>query len=298
VSTPPRTLLRNDVELLAVVFFWGFNFVAVKVGLSEIAPLAYNAVRFFCAALILLSLTRLREGPIVIQRGDRGRLILLGFLGHAVYQICFIEGLSRTTASSAALIFGSTPMVVAMMSRLAGHERFGWRAAAGVLLGFLGIYFVVAGGGGWRAATLEGGIAGNLMIFAAVLCWSTYTVLARELLRRYSPLRVTATALGIGALILIPVAVPQTLRQNWSAVSPVAWGGLIYSFLFALVISYVLWYRSVKRVGNLRTAVYSNLVPVVGTLFGVWLLGDRLTPWLGLGAACILTGIILTRLRG
>ena len=79
--------------------------------------------------------------------------------------------------------------------------------------------------------------------------------------------------------------------------SSVAWAGLVYSFLFALVISYILWYRSVKKVGNLRTAVYSNLVPVFGTLFGVWLLGDRLTPGLGLGAACILLGIVLTRLR-
>ena len=91
MSTPHRTLLRNDVELLAVVFLWGFNFVAVKVGLNEIAPLAYNAVRFFCAALILLSPGAVRgltdahgavipsTGPLratdvalhVLSRGDR-----------------------------------------------------------------------------------------------------------------------------------------------------------------------------------------------------------------------------------
>ena len=59
----------------------------------------------------------------------------------------------------------------------------------------------------------------------------------------------------------------------------------------------MLWYRSVKKVGNLRTAVYSNLVPVFGTLFGVLLLGERLTAGLGMGAACILGGIVLTRVN-
>lgn len=292
-----RGLLRNDFELGAVVLFWGFNFVAIKVGLREVEPLAYNAVRFVCAASILLLLARIREGTLAIERRDLGRLVLLGFLGHAVYQVCFIEGLARTTASSAAIIFGSTPVVVGLLSRLAGHERIGPLGFSGALLGFFGIYLIAGGGDAAVDFRADGSVLGNVLIVGAVLCWSTYTVMARKLLQRYSPLRVTAITLAIGALLLVPAALPQTLRQDWGSVSAVAWAGIVYSFLFALVISYVLWYRSVKQVGNLRTAVYSNLVPVFGTLFGVLLLGDHLTAGLGMGAACILGGIILTRLN-
>jgi O-acetylserine/cysteine efflux transporter len=291
-----RGLLRNDLELGAVVLFWGFNFVVVKVGLREVEPLAYNAVRFVCASSILLILARYLEGTLAIRREDRVRFILLGFLGHAVYQICFIEGLARTTASSAAIIFGSTPVLVGLLSRLAGHERIGLLGFSGVLLGFFGIYIIVEGGDGGPSSAAGGDIVGNMLIVGAVFCWSSYTVLARDLLRRYSPLRTTAITLAIGTAFLVPAALPQTLRQDWGGISTIAWAGIVYSFLFALVISYVLWYRSVKKVGNLRTAVYSNLVPVFGTLFGVLLLGDRLTTGLGLGAACILVGIILTRL--
>jgi len=96
---------------------------------------------------------------------------------------------------------------------------------------------------------------------------------------------------------MIPPALPDLARQDWGAVSPLTWAGAAYSFIFALVISYIFWYRSVKEVGNLRTAVYSNLVPVFGTLFGVWILGERLTSGVAFGGACILTGILLTRLR-
>lgn len=289
--------LRNDLELGAVVLFWGFNFVAIKAGLREVEPLAYNAVRFVCAAIILLVLARGLEGTLAVRREDLGRIVLLGFLGHAVYQMCFIEGLARTTASSAAIIFGSTPVVVGLLSRLAGHERIGPLGFSGALLGFFGIYVIVRGSDTGSLTSSGGGLLGNILIVGAMLCWSTYTVLARDLLRRYSPLRITAITLAIGTLLLVPAALPQALRQDWGRVSAVAWAGIVYSFLFALVISYVLWYRSVKQVGNIRTAVYSNLVPVFGTLFGVLLLDDRLTAGLGLGAACILGGIVLTRLN-
>ena len=288
---------RNDLELLSVVLFWAFNLPVVKVGLREVEPLAYNIVRFLCASAVLLFLTRLLEGGLAVGKADLGRLLLLGLLGHTVYQICFIEGLARTTASSTALLFGCTPVVVALMSALAGHERIGAAGAAGALLGFYGVYLIVGGKGGMQGEPAGGTFAGNLLIVCAVLCWSSYTVLARGMLQRYSPLRVTALSLASGTLMLIPPAAPSLVRQDWRAVSLLTWAGLVYSFLFALVVSYVLWYRSVKKVGNLKTAVYSNLVPVFGTISGVWFLGERLTPGLWLGAACILSGIVLTRLR-
>ncbi len=292
-----KSSFRNDAELVSVVLFWAFNLPVVKVGLREVEPLAYNIVRFLCASVVLLALTHFMEGGLTVRRADLGRLLLLGVVGHTIYQICFIEGLARTTASSTALLFGCTPVVVALMSRLAGHERIGPAGAVGALLGFYGVYLIVGGAKGMQGEPGSGTIAGNLLIVCAVLCWSAYTVLAQAMLERYSPLRVTALSLASGTVMLIPLAAPSFLRQDWSAVSLATWAGLGYSFLFALVVSYVLWYRSVKKVGNLRTAVYSNLVPVFGTLFGVWFLGERLTPGLWLGASCILSGILLTRLR-
>lgn len=299
--------MRNDLELFAIVLIWGFNVTVVKVGLGEMEPLAYNLVRFLGASTVLLGVAWRLEGTLAVRREDLGRLILLGVVGHTIYQICFIEGLARTTASSASILFGSSPVVIGLMSRLAGHERIRPAGAAGALLGFYGVYLIVAGGAGAAGAPADGAtpggppaagaMAGNLLIVVAVVCWGAYTVLARGLLQRYSPLKVTALTLALGTPMLIPPAVPQMLRQDWGAISALTWAGLVFSLLFALVIAYVVWYRSVRLVGNLRTAIYSNLVPVFGTLFGVWLLHDRLNAGLALGAACILGGIVMTRLR-
>lgn len=295
-----RFVLRNDLEVLAAVLFWAFNVTVVKVGLRTIDPLAFNLVRFVCASGLLLVVARVREGTLQVERRDRGRLILAGLIGHAIYQICFIEGVARTTASSASLLFGASPVVIALVSRLAGHERIHLAGAAGALLGFYGVFLIVGGAGVAAGASGIPGsqIVGDLLIVVAVLCWAIYTVLSRALLRVYSPLRLTALSMTVGTLILIPLSIPAAVRQDWASVSPLSWAGLTYSLLFALVISYVIWYRSVKKIGAMRTSIYSNLVPVFGTLFGVWLLDERLTAGLGFGAACILGGIVLTRLQG
>jgi len=293
-----RALGRNDVELMLVVVFWAFNVSVVKVCLREMQPLAFNILRFVGAAVILLVLTRWLEGSFRVERKDIARVVMLGVVGHTLYQLCFVLGLARTTASSTALIFGSSPVVIAILSRLAGHERLGLTDAAGALLAFYGVYLIVQGHGGapvpvQRVSTIEG----NLLIIGAVLCWSIYTVMARDLLHRYSALKVTALTLTLGTVLMAPPSIPDLIRQDWGAVSLRTWAGLVFSFVFAVVIAYVFWYRSVKKVGNLRTAIYTNLVPVFGTLFGVWLLGEPLTRGLWLGGACILAGIVLTRLK-
>jgi drug/metabolite transporter (DMT)-like permease len=292
-----RWLLAHDLELLLVVLFWGFNVTVVKHCLEDMEPLAFNIVRFALAAVTLMALTLWWDGAPRLDRREARRLLLLGLLGHALYQIAFVLGLDRTTASSTALIFGSTPVVVGIMVRAAGHERVGWAGAGGTLLAFGGVALIVRAGSGAEgaAAPLEGAWVGNLLVMASVIFWSAYTVLSRDLLRRHSPLRVTALSLSVGAILMLPVSLPSLSRQDWGAMRGLTWAGILYSFVFALVISYILWYRSVRAVGNLRTALYSNLVPVSGALFGVWLLGERLSAGVGVGALLILGGILLSR---
>ena len=293
-----RRRLTNDLELMAVVFFWAFNITVVKLSLREMGPLAFNILRFAGATILLLALTRWFEGSLRIERRDMPRMVLLGLVGHTGYQLCFILGLERTTASATALIFGSTPIVIGLLSRLAGHERIALSSAAGALLAFTGVYLIGRAGPAEALGAAAGAVAlGNALVMAAVVWWALYTVLSKRLLERYTPLRVTAVSLSIGTLFLIPPAIPDLAAQDWSAVSPRTWLGLAYSLVFALVVSYVIWYRSVKKVGSLRTAIYSNMVPVVGALSGFYFLGERVTTGLGLGGACILGGIVLTRLR-
>jgi len=285
----------NDLGLLGVVVIWGLNLTIVKVALRDVLPLAFNGVRFALATLTLLFLLRRFGESYRMSRNDSLRLVGLGLLGHTAYQIFFIEGVAATTASHAALIFGITPVLVAILSLVLGHEQVTGASWAGAALAFGGEYLIIAG-----KAPSEGpspSPRGDLLVLAAAICWCFYTVLARPLLARHSPLKVTAISMSWGFLGMLPFCVPSMARQDWKNVNAKDWAATAYSFLFALVLSYILWYRSVHKVGNVRTAVYSNLVPVTGTLAGWIFLGERLYPTLGLGAAAIFAGIALTRMQ-
>jgi drug/metabolite transporter (DMT)-like permease len=125
--------------------------------------------------------------------------------------------------------------------------------------------------------------------------WAIYTTGSKPLLARWSPLKLTALSMLAGTIPLVLISLPELLGQDWGAMSAGAWGGLLYSAVFAVVVAYIIWYTSVQRVGNARTAIYSNLLPVVAVLVGWLVLGDRLTLLQTAGAAVVLAGLIVTR---
>ena len=103
------------------------------------------------------------------------------------------------------------------------------------------------------------------MLGAAVL-WSGYTVWGSAPVTRYGPLRMTAWSLWIATPAIVLMGLPSLADTQWSEVSVGAWAGVVYAGVLSIAVAYVLWYRGVQQLGNSRTAVYSNLVPVFGAL--------------------------------
>src|SRR3982750_1732943 len=102
----------TDFLMLAVACIWGANFTFVKYGTRVLPPLAFNGVRVALAALALGGIALLRRGPRPATH-DLVALLAIGMLGNGVYQILFVEGISRTRASDAALVISAGPAFVA-----------------------------------------------------------------------------------------------------------------------------------------------------------------------------------------
>jgi len=284
----------NDFLMLFVVTIWGLNLSLVKIALSEIPPLAYNGIRLLLAAAVLLVWLLKKEKNLRLRRQDLPRIILLSFSAYALYQYLFITGIHLTTASNTAVIFGSTPIMISLLSSFFKHERIGPLGWLGIVLGFAGIYLVISGrAGGFSLSRLTW--KGDLLLFAAVFLWAHYSVSARPFLKIYSPLKFTALTMGMGALMFFPASIPQLLKLPYASISLKAWLCLLYSGVIALSLTLVLWFFSVRQVGNSQTAVYSNLQPILAILFAYFLLGERATPLLLLGAAIVFIGIYFTR---
>jgi drug/metabolite transporter (DMT)-like permease len=276
-----------------MVVIWGANFSVIKFILDEFPQISFNALRLALSAVVFLLAIRLKAGhDRPLTRADWQRLVALGLIGHFCYQLAFVAGVARTSASNSALIFGATPIAVALMSSLAGHERVPAVRWIGAALSMLGIYIVVRRQATWSGQTL----AGDALVFAGMLCWSLYSVLAQPLLRRHSPLVVTGYSMVIGAALYISLAVPSLVSTDWRAISLASWVLTILSSLLALSFAYMIWYTAVQRIGSSRTAVYSNLTPIVAMIVAATWLDEPVGGAQIVGAATILGGVFITRL--
>ena len=284
---------RLDLLLLLMVGIWGANFSAIKLALRDFPEVSFNAMRLvLAAAVFLVAILRLERQPTLTRR-DRATLVGLALVGTVLYQLFFLAGIARTSVANSALMFGCTPVAVAVMSSIAGHERLTVARWAGAALSLAGIYALV----GHRAELSAATFIGDLLVFCGMLCWSLYSVAAQPLLKRHAPLVVTGWAMVIGAVLYGVVAIPALIRTDWGRISALSWVLMTASSLLALALSYMIWYTAVQRIGSARTSVYSNLTPIVAMIVAAVWLGERISGQQVLGAGLILSGIAVTKLN-
>ncbi|MBN1939520.1 MAG: DMT family transporter, partial [Candidatus Aminicenantes bacterium] len=182
---------------------------------------------------------------------------------------------------------------VALLGVLFRVEKIHWAAWMGILVSLAGLYLVIASGEGLRFSSR--GAKGDLMILSGTVLWSLYTVFSKGFLDRLSPLKFTTITVFFGAMTYLPFSLGEIVAIPWSRVSWGAWGGLAFSAVFSLVLGYLVWYSSVQRVGNARTAIYSNLTPFVTAVFASLFLGETLGARKIIGGVIILAGVYLAR---
>jgi len=295
-ATEPFPRFRANIALLVMALIWAINFSVAKDALTRIPPLAFNALRFPLAALVV-TFTFWRQGGFRLPaREDRVRLVALGVLGNLIYQLFFVFGLSRSRAGTASLILAGTPMVIALIGAVSGRERVTQRVWWGIIATVIGIALVVA-----RVTPRpEAGNTrlGALLMFAATISWSVYSVWSRDLIRRYGSLPVTAWTLWPGTLAILFAGAPALARLDLSALGPRDWIAVVYAGALSIGVAYMLWSYGVRHLGATRTSTYANVTPVLALLAAWLFLADRPTTGQIAGALIIVGGVSLAQSRG
>jgi len=285
-----KTSAWVELSLLLTVFFFGTNFVAVKLVVEVVPPFLFAAVRFTFAGLLLFLLLRLTEPESRLRRGDLLPIFGLGVIGITFTQSVFTVGVSLTTAANTALIYSTAPVWGMLLGFFLALERPRLSGVAGVVLCLIGVGTVVYGG-----LELSGtSLLGDILILAAAICWGSYTMLSIGLLRRYSPLAVAAYPMVLGGLAAFPLVLLD-FRVDVASMSGTVWFAALYSTLCSSAFGFAAWQQGVSRVGANRVLVYQYLVAITGVTAGVILLGESFGPQQILGAAVVLAGVYLAR---
>lgn len=278
--------------LLATILLWALNLSVTKYILSHgLGPLPYATVRYALAAAVFVVLTLVAERTL---RVERRHLPLLGVATAMLFlnQLSFVFAVDLTTASTIGLVLGAIPVFAGLLGLALGTEpptrRF-WLAAS---LSAVGVGLVAAGSGGELGHDLGGIVLG----LCTAATWAAYSVAVAPLMGTYSPSRASAIVLPAAWVGLLLVGLPQTADQEWDLGWEI-WALLVFATIGPLVVTNVLWFRSIHRIGANKATLAANLQPFVAAVLAVVLLSEPLS-WLQVaGGVLIAVGILAVRRR-
>ena len=258
--------MRAHLALLAASLIWGLSYLATKTALRDLGPFEIAAARMLLAAAIFLPLY-LRRRSVLTLRGQ----LIAGLLGIALYYAVFNLGLQDARATDAGVIQASIPAVTALLAIPLLGERAALGAWFGIALSMIGVVALVAG----TTAAGAGSLFGDLLIVASVLDWALYSIYVRRLARQTDDASITAAALVVGAVLLLPFGAAE-LAVVTPHVTPTAVAAVVYSGVAASALGYWLWSYGLARVQAAAATAYLNLLPLVAALSGALVLGEHI----------------------
>jgi drug/metabolite transporter (DMT)-like permease len=274
---------------------WGLNFVITKSatadGPENFRIFIFNIIRFPAASLLLFLTAWLMGERLRVRGRHFAAIALVSFAGNFLYQTLYMVAQYLTSAANVGIVYGFTPLTIVMLSVAARVERATVFVAAGVIVGFAGLFTVMSDGGG---VALDPGAV--LMLFAGV-CWASYAVFGKKILDVYPPVVTTAWMLLFGGLYQLPLALWQMPGQSWSGLSGQSILFVALSAILSLATGYTLFYYAISRIGPARAGVYSNLTPVFTLVFASLIRGEAILAKHILGLAVIIAGIAVAKIH-
>ncbi len=280
-----RTRLRADLSLLLVAAIWGSAFVAQRIGMDQVGPFVFNAVRFAVGSVTLIPILGWRglHAPSRDELRSGGILGLLLFAGATLQQV----GLVWTTAGKAGFITGLYIVFVPLLLTVVWREWIGWKSWAGAGLGAAGL-FLLSVGADFRLAPGDGWVVGSAFI------WALHVIA----IGRFTPGRDALRLAFLQYLICSLLSVPLALL-----VEPGTWGGLIFAapaVLYAGVVSIGLGYTAQvvaqRHTAPSHAAIILSAESVFAALAGWVVLGEALSSRQLAGCGLMLAGMLLAQI--
>jgi drug/metabolite transporter (DMT)-like permease len=266
--------------------------IVAKVVVHDVEPFTLTLVRSIVSAMAVGLILIIRGRRLRIQREDYALIFWLSLLAIPINQFCFLMGMSYTLPSNAALLYGTTPIVVLLFSRWLLHERLTRKKAVGVVVGFVGVAIVIFERG---LDVSAGFIVGNLVIFGGVLAWGLYTVFGKKLIVKYGALEASSLTMIFGTILFIPIGIVPATKFPFETLTSSNWLEILYLGIITSVFAYYLWYYALGRIEASKVALFAYLQPILTTILAVLLLGQDITFAFLLGGSIAISGVVMAQ---
>lgn len=285
------TTTRAYLRAIFAVLVWGASFIATKMAVRETSPMTVMCVRFGIGVLVLFAAVARSGLRPLPERGDLLRFFAIGILGITIHQWLQITGLVTARASTTGWIITATPLMMALVGWIVLGERIGWRQAAGIAVGALGVLLVVSRGDWASVAAGSIGSVGDLLVSLSTITWALFSVYSRQGLQRHeaAPMMLWVMLGGwlAGAVPWMASGGPREV----SRLSPTGWGALIFLGVLCSGLAYIYWYDALRVLPTARVGSLLYLEPLVTMVVAAVVLGEAITVASLAGGAVILAGV-------
>jgi drug/metabolite transporter (DMT)-like permease len=289
------TRYRADLAMSIIIVVWGFHYIVMKDGVSEVAPLTYNALRF-ALGLPVISLMVFRHPAILrISHGDLWKIVAINLIGSVAFQAALAWAIKLTTATNVALLAATNPAWIALLSMMMGMVLARRRMLIGIGLTFGGVALVVLSQAGSGLALSRDDLVGSALILAAALMAAIASIATKPLVDRLGGLLLAIWSYWITTAGLLAIDAPALLSLSAHSLPVRVVPNLVYSALLSAVSGYLVWNYALRALGPTRASTYNNFTPIIAAMSGILVLGEPFSPALLVGAVLTLTGVVIVR---
>ena len=274
---------------LVTVAIWGTTFVSTKVlMLNGISPAQIFTLRFSIAYVLMLCFNHKRLFSDSWK--DEAKMMLLGITGGSLYFLSENEAMNFTTATNTSLIVCSCPLFATLLVRLVYKDtaRINTIQMLGSFLAFVGMAIVVLNG----RFVLHLAPAGDALALTACICWAFYSLLMKSASSHYGAAFITRKVFFYGVLTILPYyLIKPDFPSLTTLTQPVVLGNLLFLGCLASMVCFLTWNWCISKLGAVKATTWVYFNPITTMIFASWVLGEKITPYFLMGAACILTGM-------
>ena len=305
-----RVLCLHWLIAILSIIIWGVTFASTRSLLLDFSALEILVLRFAVAWLVLVEIGLFdRSAKRRFSFRDELLFAAMGLTGVTAYQFLENCAIYYTNASNVAIMVSFGPIVTAAMARvLTSDKTLSVRLVIGSLVAVCGVAMVSMNGlGEFHLRPL-----GDAMALAAMVSWGLYSVMVGKVNDKgYSPTTVIRKSFFWALVMMLPFVLWGMTEEGFYALDgsfsvtidaevnaerfgrALNWVNLGFLGVLASAACFVLWNHACKTLGVVRTTIGLYLTPVVGVLFAVIFLGERLTVASIVGGLVIVTGVVL-----
>lgn len=261
---------------------------------NEIPPITLAFWRWAVALIIILPFSIghiIRQKDLIKQNWKI--LSLLAYFSVTNFSICIYLALKSSTVTTTVLINSMTPIFIVIVSWLGLKERINLRQAIGIAVSLAGLIFIITGGNLSSLAAVQFS-RGDMWTISAGIGWALYSVLQKKCPLELNSLTFLATTIIIGTIFIFPFYVWEISTGKRMIFSQAAIISIIYVALFASILAYIFWNKSIQIIGANKTGIFIHLMPVFSIILAIIFLDETLKGFHIKGTVLIFLGIFLT----